>query len=85
MPFGKIVAINGANISISIQAPEDAGPIIDASERTLRHLSIVLPVSSKSDLDYAVQNIGKPVGFLVRNGRIQFGGTPELDRKKEGF
>mgnify|MGYP001065648956 CR=1 FL=1 len=92
MQYGKIVAIHGANISISVQSrDEQSGPVVammGQEERRIFHFDVTLPASSATDIDFAVEHVGMSVGFASVNGKVYFE-KPEYWQKgypsKEAF
>ena len=76
MQHGKIIAIHGSNISISVQSNDaQSGPVVAVmgqEERRVFHFDITLPASSTNDIDFAVEHIGLAVGFASVNGKVYF-------------
>ena len=71
MQYGKIVAVHGSNISISVQCGTN-DQVIDGEEMIRRHLDLTLAAGSLADVDYAVAKLGDAVGFSSCNGKLWF-------------
>ena len=65
MPYGQIVAVHGANISISVQAGgRELGKTI--------YLDLTLPAYNSLQIDHAIENIGAAVKFSTLQGKVWF-------------
>lgn len=70
MPIGKIVAIHGRNISVSVKRiPGD-----ESNDPAPWETQITLPALDLRDVDYAVKSLDDHhnVGFISTNGKITF-------------